>query len=91
MSFVDDLPKPSPRIKKDKARQAPELKSIRLDEPKNLRVNFLLYTSLFSQITTFAVQDFNSILKHFNFMSYTLSKMYIIVKGLFSFFSCSQT
>jgi hypothetical protein len=34
----DDLPKPSPRVKKDKVRPGPATKSIKLDEPKNLRV-----------------------------------------------------
>lgn len=34
---IDDLPKPSPRVKKDKARPGPGSKSARLDEPKNLR------------------------------------------------------
>lgn len=34
---IDDLPKPSPRVKKDKVRPGPATKSIKLDEPKNLR------------------------------------------------------
>ncbi|CAC5419583.1 EF-hand calcium-binding domain-containing protein 7 [Mytilus coruscus] len=34
---IDDLPRPSPRVKKDKSRQSSVSRSHKLDEPKNLR------------------------------------------------------
>ena len=40
--FSDDLPRPSPRVKKDKSRQGSVSRAHKLDEPKNLRVNFSL-------------------------------------------------
>ena len=46
----DDLPKPSPRVKKDKVRPGPATKSLKLDEPKNLRVFYFSIIFFISMI-----------------------------------------